>query len=106
MRSSCETPAGAWLALACAFVVKAFRHRRIYSWCGVLGFTLLLAQLADVRKQGYAVPQTLEPQGIRTLGVTLDRDQAAIGLAGRFPDRRIPTILRRLEKVARTIDAA
>ncbi|WP_350274800.1 IclR family transcriptional regulator C-terminal domain-containing protein [Kribbella sp. HUAS MG21] len=66
----------------------------------------LLEQLAEVRKQGYAVPQTLESQGVRTLGVTLDRDQAAIGVAGRFTDRRIPAILRRLEKVARAIDAA
>jgi DNA-binding IclR family transcriptional regulator len=65
----------------------------------------LLAQLTQVRKQGYAVPQTLEGEGVRTLGLTLANDQAAIGLAGRFTDRRIPTILRRLEAVARTIDA-
>jgi DNA-binding IclR family transcriptional regulator len=66
----------------------------------------LLNQLAQVREQGYAVTKTLESQGFRTLGLTLKRDQAAIGLAGRFTDRQIPRILRRLEEVAAAVDNA
>lgn len=66
----------------------------------------LLHQLAGVRAQGYAVTRTLRSHGFRTLGLTLKRDQAAVGLAGRFTDRQIPRLRRRLADAAAAIDDA
>jgi DNA-binding IclR family transcriptional regulator len=64
----------------------------------------LLAQLAQVRAQGYALTRTQEASDIRTLGVALKGDNAAIAVAGRFADRDVPRIHERVAEVARRIE--
>lgn len=66
----------------------------------------LLKQLAQVREQGYALTQTLEPSGFRTLGVALKSDNAAIGVAGRFADRDVARIHEQVAEAARQIENA
>jgi DNA-binding IclR family transcriptional regulator len=66
----------------------------------------LLKQLAEVREQGYALTQTRESSDVRTLGVALKRDNAAIGVAGRFADRNVPRIYEQVAEAARQIENA
>ncbi|WP_328997729.1 helix-turn-helix domain-containing protein [Kribbella sp. NBC_00709] len=73
---------------------------------GLDGDDGLLAQLAQVREQGYALTQTLESSGLRTLGVALKGDNAAIGVAGRFKDRDVARIHERVAEAARRIENA
>lgn len=70
------------------------------------GSTGLLRELAEVRERGYALTTTEEISGYRTLAITLTRDDAAIGVAGRFNSRQVPKLLRRLRAVAQEIDTA
>ncbi len=64
----------------------------------------LLTQLAQVREQGFALTWTLESGDFRTLGVALKNDQAAIGVAGKFSDREVSGLRRRVEEVAALIE--
>jgi DNA-binding IclR family transcriptional regulator len=66
----------------------------------------LLKQLAKVREQGYALTQTRESSDVRTLGVALKRDNAAIGVAGRFADRDVARIHEQVAEAAGRIENA
>lgn len=65
----------------------------------------LLKQLAKVREQGYALTLTRESSDVRTLGVVLKGDNAAIGVAGRFADRDVARIHERVAEAARQTSA-
>ncbi|GAB3536800.1 global regulatory protein [Arthrobacter tecti] len=64
----------------------------------------LIQILALVREQGYALTETPDNAGMRTLAIALDSEDAAIGVAGRFRTGEVPELLVRLRSVADTIE--
>lgn len=66
----------------------------------------LLAELAVVRKRGFALTRTLGTGGTRTLAIALAGDAAAIGVAGRIDDDDLPELLNRLREVAAQIEGS
>lgn len=80
--------AAAWLALACAYVVKGFRHRRVYAWCGVLTFALLLAQLADAAEVSSGNRWAVAAAALRTVGFLAAAVGCGLELAQAYTDQR------------------
>lgn len=67
----------------------------------------LLDAVAHARSAGHALCTTDRPAGQATLAVKVGQPAyAAIGLAGRLPARRLPTLIRRLDSAARRIESS
>lgn len=77
-----------WLALACALVVKGFRSPRVYAWCGVLAFALLLAELADAAGTAPGDRWAVAAAALRAVGFVVAAGGCALELTGAYADQR------------------
>ncbi|MFP5316928.1 MAG: sensor histidine kinase [Acidimicrobiia bacterium] len=77
-----------WLCLAGALVVKGFRRPRVYAWCGVLAFALLLAELAGAAASAPGDRWAVAAAALRAIGFAVAAGGCALELGGAYADQR------------------